>query len=314
MSQGEGSRGAGWRSVPVDCGEERVSLEVFTCRGELPGPTALIVGGIHGDEYEGPAAIWEIADTLPREQVTGTVVLIPIASPLAWQAGTRVTPPDQVNLARVFPGDSHGSPTERLASFLFDNFGRTCDYLIDLHSGGVEYDFLPVAGFRGDASPDNPSYAAARAMGLLALWRLPDRPGVFSREVARLGKVTVGAEYRGMGRLTTQGVRDYARGIRSCLRLWGILRDAAVEPVPQPEALYTSRWLLCPAEGVFTTPLRLGDVVAAGQTLAEIRNARGRPLAAVVADKSGTVLAVRSKAYAREGDWAILLGTRVEMP
>jgi predicted deacylase len=72
--------------------------------------------------------------------------------------------------------------------------------------------------------------------------------------------------------------------------------------------VYTSRWLLCPTTGVFTTELRLGDRFEPRQTLAVIRGNRGEPLGTVIADEPGTVLALRSKGYAREGDWAVLLG------
>ncbi|MGV3721643.1 MAG: succinylglutamate desuccinylase/aspartoacylase family protein [Actinomycetota bacterium] len=299
---------SGWRTVPVECGSGvSVALDVFTCRGHRPGATALVVGGIHGDEYEGPAAIWRVAESLHPEEITGAVILLPIASPLAWNAGTRFTPPDDVNLPRVFPGNPAGTPTERLAHFLFETFGRGCDYLIDLHSGGVEYDFVPIAGFRGEAADENPSFAAARAMGLGALWQLPDRPGVFSREVAQLGAVTVGAEYRGSGQLNRQGASDYAQGIRACLSRWGILTGPPVSGL-SPQPVFASRWLLCPATGVFTSNLRLGDRFQAGDTLAEIRGPRGQVLAPVVAHEPGTALALRSKAYAREGDWAVLLG------
>jgi predicted deacylase len=238
------------------------------------------------------------------------VLLLPVASPLAYAAGTRFTPPDGVNLARVFPGDPQGSPTERLAAFLFQEFGRRCDYLIDLHSGGVEYDFVPVAGFRGAADDANPSYQAALAMGLPTLWQLPDRPGVFSREVAQLGAITVGAEYRGIGQLSREGADAYARGIRSCLSHWQLLDHRPV-PAEGAPAVYTSRWLLCPATGTFTTTLSLGDAFKQGDSLAVIRNTRGEPVGEVIADEPGTVLALRSKAYAREGEWAVLLGQRL---
>jgi predicted deacylase len=174
----------------------------------------------------------------------------------------------------------------------------------------VEYDFLPIAGFRGAPDDTNPSFRAARAMDLGALWQLPDRAGVFSREVARLGAVTVGAEYRGSGQLNREGAEAYAQGILSCLALWQILEGPeATVAVPAP--VYTSHWLLCPASGVFTTHLALGDPVEAGAVLAVLRNHRGEPCATLVADAPGTVLALRSKAYAREGDWAVLLGRPV---
>jgi N-alpha-acetyl-L-2,4-diaminobutyrate deacetylase len=35
------------------------------------GPTALLTGANHGDEYEGPAALFELAQTLDPSQVSG---------------------------------------------------------------------------------------------------------------------------------------------------------------------------------------------------------------------------------------------------
>ena len=36
------------------------------------GPTALLTGGNHGDEYEGPLALFDLARTLEPEAVSGT--------------------------------------------------------------------------------------------------------------------------------------------------------------------------------------------------------------------------------------------------
>jgi predicted deacylase len=271
-----------------------------------------VIAGIHGDEYEGPAAIWQVAAALNPRQITGKVTLIPVASPSAFTAGTRMTPPDGRNLAREFPGDPTGSSTQRLAHWLFTHFGEQCDYLIDLHSGGVEYVFYPVVGFRGQPVIGNPSFAAARAFGLPVLWQLPDAPGVFSREVQELGTPSIGAEYLGGGRLSNEGAAAYAAGILSCFRHWGIY-SGPVEPMGEPEGVYSSRWLLCPAEGVFVTTRRLGDAFRAGETLATIHSPTGTEIAAVIADAPGRILALRSKAYARQGDWAVMLGTRVRV-
>ncbi|TIX41699.1 MAG: N-alpha-acetyl diaminobutyric acid deacetylase DoeB, partial [Mesorhizobium sp.] len=41
------------------------------------GPTALLTGGNHGDEYEGPLALYDLARTLDPREVTGTVIIVP---------------------------------------------------------------------------------------------------------------------------------------------------------------------------------------------------------------------------------------------
>src|SRR2546426_133252 len=97
---------AGWQTLSVHLGREVViSLEVFGCHGVHSGAVALVVAGIHGDEYEGPSAVTRIAQELNPKLVSGTVWLIPVANPLAFEAGTRTSPVDGANLARLFPGE-----------------------------------------------------------------------------------------------------------------------------------------------------------------------------------------------------------------
>jgi len=139
---------SGWQTLALEVGNGvTASLDVFECMGQSLGPSVLVTAGVHGDEYEGPAAIAEVASWLSPLSFRGSLCMIPVANPFAFEAGTRVSPLDGINLARVFPGKKDGTPTERLAYLLFDEFASKADCVIDLHSGGVEYEFLPVAGF-----------------------------------------------------------------------------------------------------------------------------------------------------------------------
>lgn len=298
---------SGWQSVMVSVGSGmNTTLDVFECAGEVSGPSVLVVAGVHGDEYEGPAAIADLASRLAPESLRGTVQLIPVANPFAFAAGTRTSPIDGLNLARVFPGKEAGSPTEQLAHLLFHEFAARADYLIDLHSGGVEYEFLPVAGFYGEANVENPSFQAARATGIQTLWQLPETPGVLSREVTRAGKVAIGAEYLGAGRLSPEGAKAYARAVQSCLELWQLLERSNSLALPEAR-VFTNDWLLATATGVFHGRRKLGDSVRRGDELADIVGRRGEVLARITAPDKGVVLGLRSKAYIAEGNWAVLL-------
>ena len=42
------------------------------------GPTALLSGGNHGDEYEGITALLKLANRLQPEQITGRVIIVPM--------------------------------------------------------------------------------------------------------------------------------------------------------------------------------------------------------------------------------------------
>ena len=283
-----------------------IAVELFACAGHRPGPSVLVTAGVHGDEYEGPFAIAQFAETLSPRNVSGIVCLVPVANPFAFSAGTRASSVDGLNMARVFPGKEDGLPTERLAHFWFHRFARKADYLIDLHSGGVEYEFLPIAGFYGLPRPENASFQAARTMGLPALWQLPETAGVLSREAMRAGKVAIGAEYLGAGRLSEEGVQAYVRGIRRCLELWQVLELSPSPEIPEPR-VFSDDWLLAEVTGIFRTDRKLGDNVLAGEELATVGGYRGEVLARIAAPHAGVILGLRSKAYITAGNWAVLL-------
>ena len=78
------------------------------------GPTALLTGGNHGDEYEGPIALFDLARTIDPRQIRGRVILVPAMNYPAFQAGKRTSPIDSGNMNRSFPGNPEGSITEKL--------------------------------------------------------------------------------------------------------------------------------------------------------------------------------------------------------
>ena len=289
---------SGWTALPMN-------VDVFVCRGAASGPIAAILAGVHGDEYEGPSALAELAKRLRPNAMHGSVVAIPVANPMAFCTAQRTNPEDGLNLARTFPGNRQGSPTERLAATLFESAVADADFLIDLHSGGVEYNFLPLAGFYGEAGPQNPSYRAARRMGLPALWKLPETEGVLSHEAWKRGIPSVGAEYLGAGQLSRQGVSRYVEGVLSCLKLWGICPEEKL--LPESGDALTGDWQLASVTGVFDAGVSLGATVVPGEELAAIRDLRGNVLERFVARSHGILMAVRSKAYIRTGNWGVLV-------
>ena len=302
---------SGWRTWQATPNR---ALDVFCCRGRFSGPLALITAAVHGDEYEGPAAVFSLAQLLTSDRVTsdrvrGTIIAVPVANPAAFAAGTRINPEDSCNLARTFPGNPKGGPSEQLAAAIFGELAAPADYVIDLHSGGVEYVFLPVAGFYGEPVSDNPSFQAARTFGLPALWQLPETGGVLSCEAWRRGKIAIGTEYLGAGQLSADGVRDYRNGIAACLAEWGMLTSDP-QPPKTPD-VFTGDWQQASASGIFTASCRIGDPVTKGTTLAAIAGMRGQVLQEFAGTCDGVVLGLRSKAYIRETNWAVLVGKRI---
>src|SRR5262249_25331032 len=77
------------------------------------GPTVIVEGGNHGDEYEGPIVLGELVCTLDPGAVSGRLIFIPAINLSAVAAARRTSPFDDLNFNRAFPGDPLGSPTQQ---------------------------------------------------------------------------------------------------------------------------------------------------------------------------------------------------------
>lgn len=103
-------------SIPV---AESLSLEAVCFCGSRPGATLTVTAGVHGCEYVGIQALRELSGELEPGVMSGNVILLPVANPSAFYAGSKQTvPEDGVNLNRAFPGDAAGSLAFRLAHVL----------------------------------------------------------------------------------------------------------------------------------------------------------------------------------------------------
>jgi predicted deacylase len=262
--------------------------------GEQPGPLFITAAGVHGDEYEGPQALWEVARTLPASALRGTFVGLPICNPWAFAAGSRKTPDviDGQDLARSFPGDPAGSPTQQLAAALFAFvFRMNPAVFLDLHSGGVRYRFLPIVGYRRGMGDEARSSDAARAFGVPTLWALDAQAGTFNTETARRGIPTVGVEMTGAGGCREEDVAAEREGILNILRWLGMLRD---RPAPKIEGSFRQTTeIMSPLAG-YAVPLRsAGARVQTGDHLAGILSPFGEVIDELQAPHAGDIWMMR---------------------
>lgn len=159
----------------------QLTLEVLAVKGRRPGPVLLAAAGVHGDEYEGIFAVRKLFEELNPEEMSGTFLGIPVCNTLAFENISRETPAyaDGLNLAREFPGNPSGSYTQRLAdalmSFVLRNLRSDADALIDLHSSGTRYEYLPMMGAHLTACFEREK-ELSRATGFPNLWELNKNP------------------------------------------------------------------------------------------------------------------------------------------
>ena len=107
------------------------------------GPTLLLTGGVHGDEYEGQIAISRLAQTLDIASLQGRLILIPAVNMPAALNGTRLSPIDGRDMNRCFPGNPKGTFSEMLAHFIDSKVLPHVDVSVDMHTAGHSADCVP---------------------------------------------------------------------------------------------------------------------------------------------------------------------------
>jgi uncharacterized protein len=289
-----------------------VRLPALVVTGAQPGPVLLAVAAVHGNEYEGQEAVRAVFERLDPAQLRGTYCAIPACNVFAYEARSRATPPhlDGLNLARVFPGNPHGSPTQRLAHHLMQLVTRNLgadDLFVDFHSGSEEMNYLPLIGYRDIASPGRTaSEAAARHFGGAMLWLVDDGVGMFNAETSRCGIPTVGTETTGQAGCRPGDVAIFADGLWNLLRFKEML--AGGSPPRDDAAPCRGISVVATATGFLRLAHHTGASVREGETLGTIINPFGDTLEELHAPHDGTVWMRRTCPATRAGEVACILG------
>lgn len=276
-----------------------------------PGPAVALLAGVHGDEWEGQAAILQLWQLLPGILQRGTVYLLPAANAEASLAGTRLSPSDDGNLNRAFLGAPVRGYTESVAAALQARLLPRIQAMVDVHSGGASLRYLPssVITRYGDDALDARLPALARAFGLpQCVFFRGTESGSLPAAASRLGVLRLSAEIGG-GRETTLALVQRCRdGLLGCLAELGLLpaappRQASASPslhdLHPPVATLRAR-----ERGVFVPAVELGQTVIAGQHIGQlIEPARpDQPVRDLASPQAGTVVCLRAIARSDDGD------------
>lgn len=240
------------------------------------GPTVLFTGGVHGDEYEGPIAISKLARTLDAKKIQGRVILMPAVNIPAVLNDTRLSPIDNRDINRCFPGNARGTFSEMLAHFMDTVILPHVDVSVDLHTAGhsMESALSTNMHYVDDVKIREKTMQIAAAFGApynVVFWGV-DEGATFTSSVERRGIVSVGTELGGWGRVNVEGVRIGERGLTNVLKQCGVIegkpetaqRDGS--PATRHMMVKDQRGYVFAKQTATYEPCHLaGDVVKAGE-------------------------------------------------
>ena len=305
---------AGWANVMIPI--------TIIARGK--GPTVLVLGGNHGDEYQGQIAAMKLARELTPEMVTGRIILIPSLNFPAARAATRLSPLDRMNLNRAFPGEPEGAVTSQIAHFLTTVLFPLSDVVIDIHSGGRSMEFVPCAHMHLVADREQ----RARMFDAMLAWNSDFAflyadiagTGLLPVEAENQGKLVVTAEMGGGEAIPAAVHRLTQSGLRNVLIHVGALKgrertraSLGLPPVILVQALERENYLLAPESGIFEIAIDLGGKVKRGQTVGFIHHLErpDRAPESIVAQSSGYLVTMRAPCLTQQGDCVAVIAQQV---
>lgn len=302
-------------AVPEGAGGGVVE-DTLCCIRNADGPTVVLTGGIHGDEYEGQIVLRELAAAIAPHEVSGRIIIIPSLNFPASQAGRRIAAADGKNMNRVFPGNASGSPTERLAAILGEKMLALADLLVDVHAGGRDATVVPMLfGFSSPRCRIDPA-TLTRIMQAWGYRYIEHVDGIATTACGAAldaGIASIEIEGGGGGRLDPAELAIMQDGILRGLAAAGVLAPR-LPPIAFQGlhlAVGPGNQATAPAAGLVEHLCRIGDIVATGQVIARLHPLAGSSAATIdiPCPKEGHMLRQTNSVHVARGQYIANTGS-----
>ncbi|MFW9910080.1 MAG: succinylglutamate desuccinylase/aspartoacylase family protein [Candidatus Thorarchaeota archaeon] len=224
-------------------------------------------------------------------RIDGSVTVLPVANPLAFRLGTRVSPIDSQALDSVFPGSEYGTVTERIAWEIWRKASQA-DYVIHLrsspqscvsHTVGLHREYIHVRNL-------------ASQVGLQYVVQSGGQRGVLTTETAHEGIPAVTIELRGYrDQIEPQASVEVREAILNLMRIKDMIPGERIET----SSVFTGRSLNVNSgsEGFFIPNVNLGDIVNPESVIGTVEGVES-----IYSPYEGTIISLSRMNYVFEGD------------
>jgi predicted deacylase len=281
------------------------------------GPTSLLTGGVHGDEYEGPIALAKLVHGLDLSKLSGRLIVVPAVNYPAFLAGRRISPIDEVNLNRTFPGQRNGTVTEMIAHYVTTDLMPRSDYLIDFHTGGSSLQYLPLllaprwtdAEVKKKLEDFIDAFDPPNVVYFDSIRALSAEDRVIGNYAHQNKVFFVTGEFGGGATINLEGLAVVENGLRSVLSHLKVLAPTATPPARRAKIRRLimddpGLYAFSPRRGLFEPKFALGDEVKEGELaglIYDLDNPWSDPVA-VAFRKGGFAVCIRTFSLVEAGD------------
>ena len=280
-----------------------IDLFAHVFRSKNPGPTLLVIGGVHGDEINGI----EIVRRAVRNKVfnslkSGSVIAVPLLNVYGFINFSRGFP-DGKDVNRGFPGTKLGSLASRIAHTFTQQILPAADFAIDFHTGGKSiYNYPQVRFSEGDpesvklADELNMTYAIKSTLIPKSL-----RKTAFLKGIPMI--VFEGGESL---RVDEYAISEGLRGINNVLVHRNMIKGDE-KRIPTNKLL-NKTWIRANRSGIFNLEKKSGDFIQKGEVLGRITNPYNTYQSKVTARVEGFIFGHNNNPVVNKGDALFHIG------
>ncbi|MGQ9800065.1 MAG: succinylglutamate desuccinylase/aspartoacylase family protein [Candidatus Saccharicenans sp.] len=288
---------SGFLEVPAGL-DPAAQIPVTVINGQKPGRVLAAVAGVHPYEYPPILALYRLKEMIKPEELSGTLILVHIANLPAFQKRTiYYNPFDWKNLNRVFPGDLHGTQSQRIAAVLTREVVDRAEALIDLHCGDGNEALIPYTYWMlsGDSQLDSITREMAVVFGLKHIiidnTRAQDlQNSKYLGNTAIVRKrpaITTESGY--LGRVEEEAIAANVTGVLNVMKYFKMIPG---QPRRQTEPVWIEKYevIYSSHDGLFYPRAGMGDYVRAGEVVGTITDYHGNILEEQRAPFTGILL------------------------
>lgn len=233
-------------------------------------------------------------------RIDGSVSILPVANPLAFRLGARVSPLDSQALDTVFPGSEHGTFTERVAWEIWRKASHA-DYIVHLrstpqacisHVEGLHREYIHVRNL-------------ASQIGLPYVVQSSGHRGPLATEAAHEGIPAIIINLRGFrDQIDPQASVE----VRECIVNFMKLKDMIPGERIETSSTFCGRALQVNStkEGFFVPTADLGSSVTADDVIGILEG-----VGDIRSPYDGTILSLSRTNYVFEGDKVATIASRI---
>ncbi len=293
--------------LPVD-EEYEIKRHRIRAKGRGEKKRICIVTGIHGDELEGQYVCFETARRIKKsaESLLGIVDIYPAMNPFGIDSITRGIPAFDLDMNRIFPGNSDGDMNEYMASMIVKEL-QGADLVIDIHASNIFLTEMPQIRINEINAEELVPIAKKANMDLIWVHGASTvLESTLAYALNSAGTNTLVVEM-GVGmRITREYGQQLSDGIFYLMKELGIW-DGDVPQIRDSIVAYDADgqdvcYLNAPCSGIYMKEKLHGSMVKKDELVGKIINPlSGEVLAEIKAPEDGMLFTVREYPVVEEG-------------